>query len=119
MTYIPIIPPTPTPPSPRARELADRLAKVLLEYEEAHPSVSGDEVRQAMRIALQVTRAGGTAAAPILAATLGGLVLVGLAVFYFVASGGAGSTGARVPTLWVVGALLVLAALVGVLRRRP
>ena len=77
MSYIPIVmpPTTPQPPSPRTRELAEILAKVLEEYQKAHPSVTGAELRAAIRLAQSST---GKDKAPVaLALSLGLGLLVG------------------------------------------
>ena len=39
------------PPSPRAKELGRRLADTVRDFRQAHPEVSGLEIRQAMRLA--------------------------------------------------------------------
>lgn len=74
MTYVPIVvPPTqPSPPSPRVRELAGLLTKVLEEYSKAHPSTTKAEVRAALRLAQATT--GGPKAGVALAVTAGLLV---------------------------------------------
>ncbi len=52
MFFVPVIPSSPPPPpSPRTRELAALLAKVLDEYKKAHPSLTGAEIRDALRAA--------------------------------------------------------------------
>lgn len=118
MTYVPIVPVTPAAPSPRARELADRLVDVLLEYEGLHPSLTNEEVRQAMQITVQKTRPRASMTAPAVAFGLGILLLGGVAAFYF----GGGASTARVALLPIVAATIAVAAvgaLVAVLRRGP
>ena len=86
MSYVPIIVPVQTeePPSPRTRELASLLTKVVDEYRGAHPSLTGTEIRAALRLT-QVT-AGSSKAPMALALSLGmGLLAAALAfgiVFY-------------------------------------
>ena len=58
MSYVPIIVTTREPPSHRARELADRLSRVIVDFEQHHPTVSNAAVRQATRLALQASRRG-------------------------------------------------------------
>ena len=53
MLYVPVIPHHADPPSPRTRELADLLGRVIEEYEKHHPAVTGAEVRAAVRMAAQ------------------------------------------------------------------
>ena len=52
MAYVPIMTPTPTtpPPSPRTRELAGLLGKVLEEYQKTHPAVTPTEMKAALRL---------------------------------------------------------------------
>ncbi|HSW28495.1 MAG TPA: hypothetical protein VLH75_03280 [Longimicrobiales bacterium] len=52
MLYV-FIPPPPSPPSPRTRELAALLGRVIEEYEKHHPAVTGPEVRAAVRMAVE------------------------------------------------------------------
>ena len=82
MTYVPIVPPTPT--SPRTRELADQLARVMAEFEQTHPSVTRAEKRQAARLALEATRS--SDAGPV-AVVLGLIVLLILGLLYFFTRG--------------------------------
>jgi len=44
MSYVPIIVTIREPPSHRARELADRLSRVIVDFEQHHPTVSNAEV---------------------------------------------------------------------------
>jgi len=63
MTYVPITPAMMVqPPSPRTRELADLLARVMEEYAKAHPTTTNGEVRDALRLA--EARVGGVSAGP-------------------------------------------------------
>lgn len=89
MSYIPIvIPVTPNPPSPRTSELAGLLGQVLEEYQKAHPSVTGAEMREAIQIAKSATGGDKGPVAVILSLVVGLLVLAtGLGVF-FLRSGG-------------------------------
>lgn len=106
MAYVPIIVP-PQPPSPRTRELADLLGRVIDEYEKHHPGVTGPEVRAALEMAGESSRAAAPRAA--LAAALVGLVLAGGFVFMAV-------NGGEVPTdgIPMVGVVVVLLGVLGV-----
>jgi hypothetical protein len=91
MTYVPIVTPstTPQPPSPRTRELAGLLTKVLEEYQNAHPSVSRSEVRAALRLAQLSTGGDKAPVALVVSLTLGLLVAgVGLGLLFFMRGGG-------------------------------
>ena len=90
MSYVPIVTPTtPQPPSPRTRELAGLLTKVMEEYRVAHPSVSDAEVREAVRLAQAAT--GGNKALVALTLSLGiGLLAAGLLAFFLFARSGGG-----------------------------
>lgn len=90
MTYVPIVTPTPSqPPSPRTRELAGLLSKVLEEYTKAHPSVTKSEVRAAIRLAQSSAGPDNTKIAVGLSLALGlGVLTMTLGLFYFGNSGG-------------------------------
>ncbi len=86
MLFVPMIPPIPphhAPPSPRTRELAGLLGRVIEEYEKHHPSVTGSEVRAAVDLA---ARNSGTAksenakAVAVIAAIVLAFVAAGLAL---------------------------------------
>jgi len=85
MSYVPIVPPTPTPPSPRVRDLADQLSQVIAEFERTHSAMSNSEVRQATQLAVRGRGASGPGAVPILIVLT---LAVGIAVFFFFAVGG-------------------------------
>jgi hypothetical protein len=116
VTYIPIVPTVHTPPSPRTRELADLLSRVIQEYETHHPAVTGSEVREALSLA-----AAGSKGAPggpriLLALLAMGLVAAG-AVLFFSARLSGGGGGDPFPAAAVaVGVLLVLALAVALKR---
>ena len=90
MTYVPIVTPSPTqPPSPRTRELAGLLSKVLEEYTKAHPSTTKAEVRAAIRMAQMSAGPANTKVALALTLFLGFLAF-GLFVGLFYARSGGG-----------------------------
>lgn len=74
MFFVPMPPPTPV--SPRTRELADLLGRVIEEYERHHPAVSGEEVRDAVRLAARSSRAGGPEVARLVIAALAGVLVL-------------------------------------------
>jgi len=117
MIFVPIVPP-PQPPSPRTRELADRLAWVLQEYEKAHPSVTAAEMRQATQLALRSTRTSSLALRPILAALVG-LVVLGAGIVAFLAVGEGGSEAVAYPIIAVLAGIGVVAALIAATRKNP
>lgn len=75
MLFVPMTPPP--PPSPRVRELSDRLKAELDRYRRDHPAVSDREVRMAVRHV--ASRVGSRATARTLMAVVGGVAaLVGV-----------------------------------------
>ena len=115
MTYVPIVPNPPAPPSPRTMELAARLTHLIRDYETDHPEMTRAEVEQALGLARRA--AGGSAASREVAMVAAGLlVAAGLAAFLLLERGG----GVGVPVILpaIVGVALVL-GLVVVLRRGP
>ena len=117
MTYVPIPVVPPTPPSPRTRELADLLARVIEEYEKHHPAVSGAEVREALNLASQSSKTAAPAARSLVAMLLLGLVALGGALFYAVErSGGGGAT--EFPMIAVVIGVILVLGLVAVIKGR-
>jgi hypothetical protein len=119
MTYVPIITPTPTqPPSPRTRELAGLLSKVLEEYTKAHPGVSNSEVRAAIRLARMSAAPDSTTVAVKLSLALGlGVLMMTLGVFFFGKTEGF-EIGPILPIIIAVGFGLVAVALAVVKSQR-
>lgn len=114
MTYVPIVIQTPTPPpSPRTRELAGLLTKVLEEYKKAHPTTTNNEVKAAIRLA-QLSSRSGNPAAPAAAALVLGLLMAALAggFFFFRANGNVEITS--VMPMLVIG-LIILIGLMAIL----
>ena len=73
MAYVPVTPVITgqKEPSRQTRELADLLGRVIQEYEKAHPTVTGPEVRHALQLATRASsKAVGGEKAAILAALL-------------------------------------------------
>jgi hypothetical protein len=71
MAFVPVSAPPTYPPSPRTRELAGLLSKVLEEYTKAHPSVTKAEIRAAIRMAQMSAGPDRTRVVAILTITLG------------------------------------------------
>jgi len=107
MTYVPIVIPTSTPPpSPRTRELAGLLTKVLDEYVKAHPAVTNAEVRAAVRLAQAPAGPDRSRMALVLSLTVGlVMAFLGLGLFYFRSTGG-GDFGPILPI--IIGVLVVV-----------
>ena len=90
MAYVPIVtPPTGQPPaSPRTRELAGLLTKVLDEYTKAHPAVTPAEVRAALRLAQMSAGPDRSKVAAGLSVAVGlGVAMLTLGLFFFRSSG--------------------------------
>jgi predicted lipid-binding transport protein (Tim44 family) len=120
VTYVPIVPTvTPEAPSRQTRELADLLGRVIQEYEKAHPTVTGREVGQALQLAKRASsKAAGGEQAALVAALVGGLVLMlGLGMFLFT-GGGDGFSIANAQVMVAVVALGLAGVFVAVLKRR-
>ncbi len=116
MSYVPVVVP-PSPPSPRTRELADLLVRVIEAYEEGHPTTTRIEVREATRLALSKTDPSGLRA-PIVAVALGGVMAMLLGAFVFLKqSGGMADVPVALPAVGIV-ALIVVLAVVAVARQR-
>lgn len=116
MLFVPIVPSGPqAPPSPRVRELSELLGRVIDEYGKHHPSLTGTEVRQAVRLASRgASRSGDRAPVRVLlAGIVAALVAAGVAVF--VLREGSGGEAAPVAAF---GALLLLVILVAVFIER-
>jgi hypothetical protein len=118
MTYVPIVtPPASTPPSPRTRELADLLAKVLEEYTKAHPATTRAEIRAAVSLAARRAGPGGSKPAAALGLSLG----LGIAAFVlglvFLERGGGVEIGPVLPMI-VLALIIFLALTLIAIRRR-
>jgi hypothetical protein len=115
MAFIPVsTPPTVTALSPRSRELAELLAKVLDEYTKAHPATTHAEIRAAVRMAQM--SAGGAQSKVAVGLTFGlglGVMFLVLGLFYFRSAGGGGGEGMEIgPVLPVI--IMAIIALLGV-----
>lgn len=86
MMFVPVVPPTAgtSPPSPRTRELAALLQKVVEEYSAAHPAVTPAEVRRAVQMTQMSVQGGNRKLALVVVAGLSvmvALLVAGLALF--------------------------------------
>lgn len=120
MAYVPVVPTTPSPPpSPRTRELAALLTRVLEEYRKSHPATTDAEVRAAVRLAQLSTRSGSQATPLLVSLALGILVAGVLAgVLVFRSEGGVEWSAAMPMVIFaVVAFLLILMIVIKVLSR--
>ena len=117
MSYIPIVipPTTPQPPSPRTRELAEILAKVLEEYQKAHPAVTGAEMREAMQIAKSATGGNKSPVAVILSLGIALVLMATVLGLVFLRSGGEVELGTSMPMV-VLGITVFIGILAGVIK---
>lgn len=120
MAYVPIVPATPSPPpSPRTRELAALLTRVLEEYRKSHPATTDAEVRAAVRLAQLSTRSG-SQATPLLVSLALGILVAGVLAGVFVLRSGEGlewSAGMPMVIFAIVTFLAVLMIVVKALSR--
>lgn len=116
MTYVPVVTPPPSStPSPRTRELAELLARVLEEYRKSHPEVKSQEIRAAVRLALRSAQPGGGDRAR-LVVSLGLGIAVFLGGLVFLQVSGESAVEPMLPGAVLV--LLILLALMFVIIRR-
>lgn len=116
MSYVPIvIPPTmPQPPSPRTRELAEILGQVLDEYQKAHPSVTGAEMREAIQIAKSATGGNKSPVALILSLGIALVLMATVLGLVFLRSGGDIELGSSMPMVVLGIIVFVFIGVVGV-----
>lgn len=114
MAYVPMVPHSPSPPpSPRTRELAGLLTKVLEEYKKSHPATSDAEIRAAVRLAQLSTRSGNQAQTAILSLGVGLLAAGVAAGIVFFRAGGGGDMEPAFPM--IIAAVAIFLALILVL----
>jgi len=114
--FVPMVTPSPTAPGPRARELAELLSTVIREYEKHHPAVTGDEVRQALALASQSSKAA-PAVRRVLVATLAGGLAAAAGVAAYVSNASGGGAGVNFRIVAVALGVLLVAGLAIVLKR--
>ena len=119
MSYVPIMSASDrTQVSPRARELATQIEKVVQDFQRSYPDTRPGDVQQALRVA-----AGGSDSVPdsrrLLGMSVAGGIaaLVGVLFFMRESAGGASDLPAD-SMLWVVVGVIVLIALAAMARRR-
>ena len=81
MSFVPVTPYIPQPPSPLAQELGRRIGGLIDQFSAENPGLSTTEIQQALQIAAQ-QRGTSRAMATVLALLIG-LLLVGVLAFYF------------------------------------
>lgn len=121
VTFVPYVPSPATEAqlSRQTRELADLLGRVVQEYEKAHPTVTGAEVRQALQLARRASTKTSSGDPALIASLVGGLVLMaGLGMYFFMESGGGMSIDGPWTMAATVVALGIVAVVMAVVRRR-
>jgi hypothetical protein len=119
MTYVPIVTPpvTQPPPSPRTRELAGLLTKVLEEYSKAHPAVTAAEVRAALRIAQMSAGPDRSKMAAGVSVAVGlGVAALTMGLFFFRSAGSGEVEFPVVLPMVILGIIVVLGMVVAMIR---
>ena len=120
MSYLPYLPPTEKMKlSPRARELATQIEKVISDFHKSYPDTPPGDVQQALT-ALSGEKGPAPASRRLLAMTVAGGIGALVAVL-FAAGGSGGEGGMPLPTdamLWVAAGLIVAVGLVFAARQR-
>jgi ElaB/YqjD/DUF883 family membrane-anchored ribosome-binding protein len=118
MTYVPSVRSSSSPPSPRARELAAQLERVIRDFQSSYPDTKPADVQQAVEIAW-----GGPTSSTLRSRRLLAVgVAAGLAALFgvFVAMRESGELPLDMDpsaVAWIVGGLLVLMVLIRAARR--
>jgi hypothetical protein len=107
MVFIPPASSPTVPPSPRTREMANLLTRVLEEYRKSHPATTDAEIRAAVRLAQLASRSGNQGAPALLAVAFGLLVAGVLAGFLFHRSAEGVEIGTWSPMI-IMGVVFVL-----------
>jgi hypothetical protein len=119
MSYLPYLPPTDrTKLSPRGRELATQIEKVIRDFQKSYPDTPPGDVQQAL-----TSLTGGPDRAPasrkVVAMTVAGGIGALVAILF--SMGGPGEGGTALPAdgmLWLAAGLIVVVGLVFALRQR-
>ena len=96
--------------------MASLLGRVIEEYEKHHPAVTGSEVREAVRLAVQQSSRKGSSNVRLLAGLSAGVAVGG--IFAFVAANHGQMPGDAVPMVGVAVAVFGVLALVAMLKAR-
>lgn len=121
MTYVPVVVPPTQQASPRTRELAGLLGKVLEEYKKTHPAVTDAEVRMAFRLASSSVGSVKAAKIAVLAGVLAlmvGVLVVGLFAGGGVEGGGGGAEAPMNLSMLIAGLVVVFGILAVVIKMR-
>jgi hypothetical protein len=81
MSFVPVTPYIPQPPSPLAQELGRRIGGLIEQFSADNPGLSTVEIQQALQIAAR-QRGTSRAVATVLALSIG-MILLGVLLFYF------------------------------------
>ena len=81
MSFVPVTPYIPQPPSPLAQELGRRIGGLIDQFAAENPGLSTVEIQQALQVAAQ--QHGTSRATAMVLALMIGLVLAGVLAFYF------------------------------------
>ena len=118
MSYVPIVPPSNrSQVSPRARELATQISKLVQDFQRSYPDTRPTDVQEALRVA-----SGGSEAVPgsrrALAVALAAGIAALVGVFVFIGDSGGGSLDLPANSmLWLVAGVIIVLALVFRARR--
>jgi len=119
MSYIPIVPLSDrTKVSPRARELATQIEKVVQDFQRSYPDTRPEDVQEALRVT-----SGGSDGVPdsrlLLALSVAGGVAALVGVMFFTGNSGGGPSALPADSmLWIVVGVIVLIAVAAMVRRR-
>lgn len=117
MTYIPIPQPSESPPSPRARELSQRIEAAIEDFLRSYPDTESRDIREAVRLA--VRKSGRSPALPwgMVVGLLTFMAALG-AYFFLRSSGGTEVAPDSVPWILIlVVGLTVVVGLLAIVRR--
>ncbi len=105
----------PPPVSPRAQELAQRLAQVIEEFQQRHPDLASLEVRQAVQIAASRTCGSHRGVVVASAVIVGVTTALGLGIFASLQHGARGQM--LLPMVLVMVAVITIALLLALRSR--
>jgi hypothetical protein len=119
MSYLPYLAPSEkTKLSPRARELATQIEKVIQEFQRSYPDTPSGDVQQALT-ALTGDSNRPPASRNVLVMTLAGGIAALVGVLFFLRESGGGAPALPADSmLWIVASVIGLIAVAAVVRRR-